>query len=116
MYMLGFSATPMLTACYGMPYDVRGIDPTPFDDICGTVYDAETHKPIPGIKVSVPTLDISTVSDSEGRYHLDHFFDTSVRVIAEDIDGKENGDYYDSAQIVTVDDNLNTNFSMRKRE
>lgn len=116
MYLLGFSATPMLTACYGMPYSEDEIDPTPFDDISGVVYEHDTMKPIPGIKVSVPTYDISTTTDSEGRFYIDHFFSSSVRASFEDIDGAENGEFYSNAYIVTSENHHNQNAVLREKE
>ncbi|MEE0916310.1 MAG: hypothetical protein U0L45_07370 [Alistipes sp.] len=113
MYLLGFSATPMLTACYGMPYQ-DPIDNVPFDGISGGVYDAKTGEPIAGIKVFAGNT-VSTTTNSEGRYFLDHHFDQAVRVTAKDIDGATNGEYFDSSTFVTSLDNHDTNFSLMQQ-
>ena len=114
MYLLGFSATPMLTACYGLAYSDDVIGPIPFEDIHGTVY-SEDGEPIPGIKVSSPEYKISTITDSEGKFHLDQYFDAPpVRITADDIDGEQNGKFYHSATIVTDADNDNANIKMFK--
>ena len=115
IYMLGFSATPLFTACYGVPTADYEIDPSPFDDISGVVYGSDTNAPIPGIKVSVPALEISTTTNSEGRYHISHHFEASTRVRFEDIDGKENGEYFNNADIATSANHLYTNITLRKK-
>ena len=114
MYLLGFSATPMLTACYGLGYYDEDIDPSPFEDIYGVVYGSDTDAPIPGIKVSIPTFGISTTTDKDGKYLFKQGFETSLRVHFEDIDGAENGSYRNNSTIVTSTDHINTNITLQK--
>lgn len=117
MYLLGFSATPMLTACYGMPYQ-GPIDNVPFDGISGGVYDAKTGEPIAGIKIfATPDANttVSSTTNSEGRYFLDYHFNRAIKVTAKDIDGTENGGLYlNSSAFVTSLDNHDTNFTLRQ--
>lgn len=114
MYLLGFSATPMLTACYGMPYQ-DPIDNVPFDGISGGVYDAHTGNPIPGIKVSVRGLESYTITNKEGLYYIDQHFNGAVSVRAEDIDGEENGEFFYSEKHVTSLENHDTNFTLQQK-
>lgn len=116
MYLLGFSATPILTACYGVPtpYDEPHL---PFDDISGTIVDAKSRKPIAGIKVSIRNdQNISTISDSNGKFYIDHFFEDSCIVDCEDIDGKENGEYQKSfGRRVNAENNLDVTIAMYEK-
>lgn len=113
MYLLGFSATPMLTACYGIAYDEE-INHVPFEGLSGGVYDAHTGNPIPGIKVSVRGSDIYTTTNKEGLYYIDQHFNGAVYVRAEDIDGEENGEFFYSEKHVTTLDNHDANFTLQK--
>ena len=72
--LLGFSAAPILTACYGMPYYDEYLD-IPFDGFSGKIVDIDTQEPIPNIKVhfteqpdSSNVVEHSTFTDAEGRF------------------------------------------------
>lgn len=108
MYLLGFSATPMLTACYGLPTNYNEpFDFDPFEDISGTVLDRHSDKPIPGIKVSIDGKEeINAITDSEGKFHINYTFDHSEVISVEDIDGKENGYYWNQIEQVTDENNI----------
>ncbi len=118
MYLLGFSATPMLTACYGLPSDYdEPFDFDPFDDISGTVVDRKSDKPIPGIKVSVAgEEDISAITNADGKFYINHSFEHSVVIYAEDIDGKENGYYWRHREQITDENNIDLTISMLPEE
>ena len=113
MYLLGFSATPMLTACYGLAYE-DPINQVPFEGISGGVYDAHSGSPIPGIMVSVRGYDICTITNSEGRYYIDQHFDHAVYVRAEDIDSEENGEFYHSDKHASTLEHHDMNFTLQK--
>ena len=53
--LLGFSAAPILTACYGMPYYDEYLD-MPFDGFSGKIVDVNTQEPIQNIKVHFTEL------------------------------------------------------------
>lgn len=116
MYLLGFSATPMLTACYGVPTEYEPTDYIPFDDISGQVVDRKTDTPIKGIEVSVRGTDIKTTTDSNGSFYIDQYFTSSVEIQAKDIDGAENGDYYQSSEEVRSTNNHNIKISLLQAE
>ena len=114
--MLGFSATPLFTACYGTPTTDYEVDPSPFDDISGQVVDRKTDTPIKGIEVSVRGTDIKTTTDSNGSFYIDQYFTSSVEIQAKDIDGAENGDYYNSSEEVRSTNNHNIKISLLQAE
>lgn len=116
MYLLGFSATPMLTACYGVPTEYEPTDYTPFDDISGQVVDRKTDTPIKGINVSVIGTDIQTTTDSNGFFYIDQYFTSSVEIYFADIDGAENGDYYNSSTEVRSTNNHNLKITLLQAE
>lgn len=118
MYLLGFSATPFFSACYGVPTNYEDIyDLDPFDDISGTVVDSKTDKPIPGIKVRVASQeDISAITDADGRFHIVHQFDHNVVIYAEDIDGDNNGSYWRHYEDITNENNIGLNIAMLPQE
>ena len=106
MYLLGFSATPMLTACYGMPIDYESDDSTPFEDIGGVVLDMKSGKPIPGISITTYDMSASAITDSEGKFFIDRYFVTSQTLNAEDIDGAANGKYLDHNAVANSQNHL----------
>ena len=116
MYLLGFSATPMLTACYGMPVDYEPVDPTPFEDIGGIVLDSKSGKPIPGISVTTHDLEASAITNSEGKFFIDRHFTTSHSIRVEDIDGAANGKYFDHNTIVNSQNHLNITIHLYPKE
>lgn len=118
IYLLGFSITPMFSACYGVPTNYDDIyDFDPFDDISGTVMDRKTEKPIPGIKVRVASSeDISAITDANGKFHINHTFNHNVVIFAEDIDGNANGSYWRHRADVTNENNTNLNIFLLPEE
>lgn len=90
LYLLGFSAFPMLTSCYGMPQDYENLPPPP--DVEGKIV-TNDQKPVEGILVSATTesgISRKTYSNSEGEYTL--YKDEDIRkIIFSDIDGNLNG-------------------------
>ena len=118
LYLLGFSVTPMFSACYGVPTSYDDIyDFDPFDGISGTVMDRKTDKPITGIRVRVASEEnISTITDTEGKFHIDHKFEHNVVIYAEDIDGGENGYYWRHREDVTNENNIGLNIFMLPEE
>ena len=111
--LLGFSAAPMLTACYGVEPDV----PDQYWDrnFQGQVTDT-LGNPIEGIKVYVsqntywwypdhiPYIDESiepTMTDAEGKFDIYvHIAEGNANFVAEDVDGAENGLYQYAAEYV----------------
>lgn len=118
LYLLGFSVTPMFSACYGVPTSYDDIyDFDPFDGISGTVIDRKTDKPIPGIRVRVANEEnISTITDAEGKFYIDHKFKHNVVIFAEDIDGAQNGYYWRHREDVTNENNIGLNILMLPEE
>lgn len=114
MWALGFSAAPILTACYGMPTDPPPISEDSFDDINGTVVDSESKMPVAGIEVSVPGSNIKTISDENGRFFIDRFFYSSIDVNAKDVDGAANGEFEASSQRVTVQNHDNVEILLNR--
>lgn len=104
--LIGFSAAPMLTACYGSPYDDYDPDRMePFTEVEGYVVSTEMT-PIKGIKVSVNGL--TTTTNDEGHFFVespDYPMYQSEWLLAEDIDGEENGGYFGSASVSVTNEN-----------
>lgn len=104
--LIGFSAAPMLTACYGLPYD--DYDPgydSEFTEVKGHVVNTELQ-PIKGIEVAVNGA--VTTTDEDGYFHIatpDYpmYFTESLR--AEDKDGEANGGYYGTAYVNVTREN-----------
>ncbi|MBE6201387.1 MAG: radical SAM-associated putative lipoprotein [Tidjanibacter sp.] len=104
--LLGFSAAPMLTACYGVEPDI----PDQYWDrtFKGQVTDT-LGNPLKGIQVyvsqgdywcapdGVPEMDSSiepTLTDERGNFEIYiHTSDGNARFVAADIDGLDNGHY-----------------------
>lgn len=99
--LMGFSAAPMLTACYGMPYQDE-LYYTPFSGISGMVVDSQTFQPIKGIKLSVKPngVEQATYSDENGVFHLEGDFPRATYVYVEDVDGINNGEYNSTSMLV----------------
>ena len=114
MWALGFSAAPILTACYGMPTDPPPVSEDSFDDINGTVVDSESKMPVAGIEVSVSGSNIKTISDENGRFFIDRFFYSSIDVNAKDVDGTANGEFEASSQRVTVQNHDNVEILLNR--
>ena len=110
--LLGFSAAPMLTACYGVEPDIP--DQYWNRAFAGQVTDT-LGNPIEGIKVYVsqntnwgdpddhlPYIDESiepTMTDAEGNFDLYiHTAEGEAHFVAEDVDGTANGLYHNTAE------------------
>lgn len=104
--LIGFSAAPMLTACYGSPYDDYDPDSMePFTEVEGYVVSTEMT-PIKGIRVSVGGL--TTTTNEEGYFFVespDYPMYQTERLLAVDIDGEENGGYFGSESVDVNSDN-----------
>ena len=105
--LIGFSAAPMLTACYGSPYDDYDPDDglSEFTEVKGHVVNTELQ-PIEGIEVAVNGA--VTTTDEDGYFHIatpDYpmYFTESLR--AEDKDGEANGGYYGTAYVNVTREN-----------
>jgi putative lipoprotein (rSAM/lipoprotein system) len=111
--LLGFSAAPMLTACYGVEPHVP--DQYWNRAFAGQVTDT-LGNPIEGIKVYVskntywwdhdhlPYIDESiepTMTDAEGRFNFNIYTAEGVAYfVAEDVDGTANGLYHPTAELI----------------
>ena len=120
--LLGFSAAPILTACYGMPYYDEYLD-IPFDGFSGKIVDIDTQEPIPNIKVhfteqpdSSNVVEHSTFTDAEGRFSFDHHFKGQITVSLSDIDDQENGSYKDTALEINDLNNEDCIFKMYRQK
>ena len=105
--LIGFSAAPMLTACYGSPYG--DYDPdygrSEFTEVKGYVVNTELQ-PIKDIEVAVNGA--VTTTDEDGYFHIatphyPMYYTESLR--AEDKDGEANGGYYGSVYVDVTKDN-----------
>ena len=92
--------TTMVTACYGVPYNVFRVQ--------GKVVDSKTEEPIQGIRITVapqdgtPLPSISTTPD--GIFDVREYFDIpplGYTIECTDIDGELNGSYEDTVKEVT---------------
>ena len=97
--LVGFSAAPILTACYGMPdnyYDESKL----FDNIKGFVVDTELN-PIENIEIKVNGLTCRTNED--GSFLLESEFYGYQTLIATDVDGEANGGEFGSVEVPISD-------------
>lgn len=120
--LLGFSAAPILTACYGMPYYDEYLD-MPFDGFSGKIVDVNTQEPIQNIKVhfteqidSTKVVEHSALTDAEGKFSFDHHFEGQITVSLSDIDGQENGSYKDTALEINDLNNEDCIFKMYRQK
>lgn len=120
--LLGFSAAPIMTACYAMPYD--DYSNIPFEGLEGEVIDANTQKPIPNIKVHYSKdsangkLEFHTQTDANGKFIFDdnHTFDHDITVHLSDVDDTENGLYQDRTFYASANFNKNRTIAMYPAE
>jgi putative lipoprotein (rSAM/lipoprotein system) len=104
--LIGFSAAPMLTACYGLPYD--DYDPgygSEFTEVKGHVVNTELQ-PIKGIEVAING--IVTTTNEDGYFHVatpDYPMYHTMSLRAEDKDGEANGGYYGTAYVNVTREN-----------
>jgi hypothetical protein len=88
-------------ACYGMPQD-DWMDVM----ITGYVYASDTHEPIPGIGVAAENGTYSN-TDQDGYFSIRAEQDSLYNIIASDLDGEENGEFWNKT--TTLADTLHTN-------
>lgn len=97
--LVGFSAAPMLTACYGTPYDDMYVDDN-YDAIGIEGYVVDTQmQPIKNIEVAANGVYDHT--DANGHFILPISFGSNRVVVATDRDGEANGGEF-GTQSVTV--------------
>ena len=102
--LVGFSAAPILTACYGMPYD--DFEPgEEFDKIKGFVVDTDLN-PIKDIRVDVNGTTCRTAED--GGFSFEDRYYGSYKLTATDVDGDNNGGYFGSEEVMVNEDNHST--------
>ncbi|MDR0486902.1 MAG: radical SAM-associated putative lipoprotein [Treponema sp.] len=98
---LGAAAVSLLfQACYGMPLD--DYEETDFF-IRGEVR-SPTHKPIPGIKVSVKDVPSYDFTNSDGVFHVYGVRQESYEIKFEDVDGPANGSFKTLEKKISHDD------------
>ncbi|MBO7300922.1 MAG: hypothetical protein J6U53_05920 [Tidjanibacter sp.] len=104
--LVGFSAAPILTACYGTPYDYYDPDQgEDFTEVKGYVVNTELE-PIKDIEVAVNGA--VTTTDEEGYFHIatpDYPMYHNQMLRAEDKDGEANGGYYGSVYVDVTSEN-----------
>lgn len=93
--LVGFSAAPILTACYGTPYDDY-VPMEEYDSIQGYVVDTDMN-PIKNIQIEA--VDICH-TDQNGHFLISGpSFYGEVILKATDIDGEENGGDFGSVEV-----------------
>ncbi|MBQ2247346.1 MAG: radical SAM-associated putative lipoprotein [Tidjanibacter sp.] len=107
--LLGFSAAPLLTACYGTPYDDYPYPTPTIDNVKGYVVDEELN-PIEGILVTIHGSG-SDYTDQEGLFEIANCTIEANTIMASDVDGAKNGGEF-SSQAVVVDVNNYNNVSI----
>jgi hypothetical protein len=110
--LLGFSATPILTACYGI--EPQEFDPS-FNFAEGYVVDVNLN-PIENICISSSELNAPTYTDQNGYFKL-QFDDFRVErtLLATDIDGAENGEFQNTHITITAGNYNNVNVVMEEK-
>lgn len=117
--LIGFSAAPILTACYGMPdnyYPEPEEGSTEVTEVKGYVVNTELQ-PIKDIEVSVNG--VVTTTDEGGYFHVEtpeYPMYHTMLLRAEDKDGEENGGYYGTEYVdVTRDNHSRVSVVMSKK-
>lgn len=112
--LLGFSAAPILTACYGMPYE--DFDNPMFNSIEGFVVD-ENMRPIENIRISNQNSPTQTHTDSKGHFQMQFTEDFhQCTIVAEDIDGEENGgEFYAKTANITAKNYSNVRIILKNK-
>lgn len=89
LYLLGFSAFPLLTSCYGVPQDHSG-----YEVDSGRVLNKDME-PIKGIRVTYRGVDknrnYTLYTDDHGYFDI---YERKVKgriIVFEDVDGQSNG-------------------------
>lgn len=102
--LVGFSAAPMLTACYGVPphdyLPVEGID-----SVEGVVVDTNMQ-PLCDIRVQLNGTISHTLED--GSFCINTEFYPNQTLTATDVDGEANGGYFGTAEVAVNATNYNT--------
>lgn len=100
--LMGFSAAPILTACYGMPYDVEPMES--FDTVEGFVVTTDMV-PIKNIDVEVDGKSVFT--DDQGHFLIEspHNFWGEVVLTATDWDGEANGGEFGTESVTVTAEN-----------
>lgn len=97
--ILGFSAAPILTACYGVEYEEYS--PT-FNSAEGYVVDSDLN-PIENIRISSADVSEHTFTDKDGHFRLQfNDFRHERTITAKDVDGAENGEFENKSVRVTA--------------
>lgn len=121
----------LVTACYGTPYDdFHGT-------VAGTVLDADTGEPVPGISVRVtpgyrsqsggnavqslvPTGDpVEYITDADGRFEDSIYsFREPDGILFEciDIDGEANGSYFPKSQVSEVAEAADMEITLERKQ
>jgi hypothetical protein len=112
--ILGSLAGLSLTGCpvaYG---------PSPDTNIHGAVVRHRDREPIKGIRVFVEETDDNQLTCENGLYSIMvHRYTGDVTVIAEDIDGPENGGYFETATetiFISPDQRIRVDFRLEEKE
>ena len=89
--------TTMVTACYGVPYNVFRVQ--------GKVVDAQTEEPIQDIQITVVPQDWTplpaTSTNPDGIFAVHEYFDippSGYTIECTDVDGELNGSYEDAVE------------------
>lgn len=100
--LMGFSAAPILTACYGMPYDVEPMES--FDTVEGFVVTTDME-PIKNIDVEVDGKSVFT--DEQGHFLIESSrnFWGEVVLTATDWDGEANGGEFGTESVTVTAEN-----------
>ncbi len=104
--LVGFSAAPLLTACYGSPYyDYDPDNAEEFTDVKGYVVNTELE-PIKDIEVAVNGA--VTTTNEDGYFHIETpeypmYYGEMLR--AEDKDGEANGGDYSTVYVEVTSKN-----------
>ena len=99
--LVGFSAAPMLTACYGTPYDDMYNSET-YESIEGCVVDTEMQ-PIKNIEVAV--VGDYDYTDENGRFSFSRSYWGAHRLVATDWDGEANGGDFGTQSVTVTHEN-----------
>lgn len=116
--LIGFSAAPMLTACYGTPYDdgPYNDESQSFTEVEGYVVDTKLN-PIYNIEIAINGMVTNT--NEEGYFRVecaDYPMYYAEQLRAEDKDGEANGGYYGTEYVnVTKENHTRVSVVMSKK-
>lgn len=110
--ILGFSAAPILTACYGI--EPQEYDPS-FNFAEGYVVDSNL-KPIENIRISLQGTDTQAFTDKDGHFCLQfNDFRNKRTLLASDTDGPANGEFEDRRIVVTASNYNNVSIILQEK-